>query len=85
MYVSECCGGVFVSGHGPDNIVEAEAGTQLVLGPVEDRPPHSNLRKCRSVTASEEALYDAVRAGDCPACDRQTPGLQLLDPEEVGL
>lgn len=45
-YASECCGAVFVPGHGPDNIHEAEAFETIVLeeradvdGEPSDAPP----------------------------------------------
>lgn len=89
VYVSNCCGGVFVPGHGPDNIHGAEAGVRLVL----DRQTKSESvrahgcevgtseqewERVHRVTSSEERLYDAMRAGVCPTCGKGCPGLHLL-------
>lgn len=84
VYVSECCGGVFVPGYGPDNLHDAEEGNRLVVevGREGEPPRHATGRerweRVHEVSASEENLYDAVRAGDCPCCGRTAPGLHLL-------
>jgi hypothetical protein len=84
VYVSHCCGGVFVPGYGPDNIHEAEEGAVLDV-PV-PHPTGSNRRayEKHEINHFDAEQYDAVRAGDCPMCDRRCPGLTLLgttDPE----
>jgi len=95
VYVSECCGAVFVPGHGPDNLHDAEQGVRLVLERrTEDSPVFAHgceiasrseeWQRVHRVTSTEETLYDAMRAGDCPCCGDSVPGLHLLleVPEE---
>lgn len=72
VYVSECCGALFVPGHGPDNIVEAEPGWV----PVElSGAPGASQRtvRQRKVRDYEADEYDAVRHGPCPSCAHEGP------------
>lgn len=89
VYVSECCGGVFVPGHGPDDIHDAEEGDRLVLEVRTEETPvtaagakiasrEERWERTYRVSGAEASLYDAMRAGDCPNCGESTPGLSLL-------
>lgn len=89
LYASECCGAVFVPGHGPDNMVEAEQGTRLILDSEEREVPVTaagaevatkteRWERTHRITLTEASLYDAMRAGSCPCCGETTPGLHLV-------
>lgn len=83
VYVSDCCGGMFIPGHGPDDIHGATEGEELVLEgpghPPEERD-HSGVSFEIYVVGEREAqVYDAIRAGECPACGQAVPGLTRLD------
>ncbi|AFD02291.1 putative protein 10 [Haloarcula hispanica icosahedral virus 2] len=91
MYASSCCGAVFSPGLGPDNIVGVggDDGRRLVLereerehdvtaaGATIATESHQWERVYR-VSPSEARLYDAMRAGNCPACGEHVPGLRLI-------
>lgn len=91
VYASECCGAVFVPGHGPDDIHEAERGASLVIESEEINV--SRLREffnpmagyadrrvvVHEITEGEAMMFDAMRAGDCPVCGAETPGMNRVD------
>lgn len=83
LYVSDCCGVVVVPGSTHhDDIHEAEAGVEIVVeeqvhsGPY---PDDHTWRRVHEITPTEAHQYDAVRAGFCPACGEDTPGLTEID------
>jgi len=91
VYASECCGVVCIPGSKHyDDLYEAERGARLVLE-TEEREnavvahgctiarPTEHWQRVHRVTATEAKLYDAIRAGECPFCGEETPGLKLLD------
>ena len=96
LYVSACCGATFVPGHGPDDLHEAEQGVRLVLEKEEREVPITAVgaeiardterwERVHRITSTEATLYDAMRAGDCPTCGEECPGLELVaDGDDLG-
>lgn len=95
VYASACCGGVFVPGYGPDDIHEAERGVRLVLEREEREVPITAVgaeiardserwERVHRITDSEATLYDAMRAGNCPMCGKECPGLSLVAGDGLG-
>lgn len=74
IFASECCGGLFVPGTGPDNIVGIEAGTEIVVqhNQAESHPDES-WKRVREIPEYYADEYDAIRAGECPACGQDSP------------
>lgn len=84
VYASECCGGLFVPGHGPDDLHDAEKGNRLVLEseiPGGSGNRHSGFpheERVFYVSERQARVFDAIRAGECPCCGEEVPGLTLL-------
>lgn len=90
VYVSECCGGVFVQAHGPDDIHEVDPFDELTVewcpdldgDPVRNADPDAPPRMWweRKIRIPREVAEenDAIRAGACPSCGEVAPRLNLL-------
>ncbi|GGL57860.1 hypothetical protein GCM10009039_15050 [Halocalculus aciditolerans] len=66
VFVSECCGALFLPGHGPDNIVEADVGD------------HADARRetaCRNPKTGRKDIF----RGKCPACGERDPQMTEVD------
>lgn len=86
VYVSECCGGLFVPGHGPDDIHEAVEGESITLR----QEPRGHIKGARVtrevyVVSKYDAESDAIRAGECPACGSPTPTMEEISTSPLGI
>ena len=78
-YVSECCGSLFIPGHGPDNIVElpglpprAASGDRVVTV-----SPHRTVQMRRAL--KDDFIYEVYRNGECPNCGRINPVMEEVE------
>ena len=74
-FVSACCGAIFAPGTGPDNIVDLRA-----LGPEETLTVTTTEDYRRDLDAEHvpnDALPEAYREGECPACGAESPLMAL--------
>ena len=78
-FVSACCGAIFAPGTGPDNIVDLISELRA-LGPEETLTVTTTEDYRRDLDAEHvpnDALPEAYREGECPACGAESPLMAL--------
>jgi hypothetical protein len=78
-FVSACCGAIFAPGTGPDNIVDLRSELRA-LGPEETLTVTTTEDYRRDLDAEHvpnDALPEAYREGECPACGAESPLMAL--------
>ena len=78
-FVSACCGATFAPGTGPDNIVDLRSELRA-LGPEETLTVTTTEDYRRDLAAEHvpnDALPEAYREGECPACGAESPLMAL--------